>query len=163
MNLSRHRVIPALLCACSLLALVALPGVAVDVVRLSLGSVEGAGWSARAVTLQLSPLDKQHAAIALQAQSALLPAGLGRVSEVTLTCPRARLTKTVVSCAQGTFRVQSSELGRQSLGVAFRSQLGTGHLAADLQGLKIHDGVVVASVVLSDTGWQIDARAQLLS
>ncbi len=163
MSLSRHRVSTALLCACSLLALVALPGVAVDGVRLSVGSVEGAGWSAQAVNLQLSPLDNQHAAIALQAQSALLPAGLGQVSNVELGCARARLTKTVVSCAQGTFKAQSSELGRQNLGIAFRYQLESGHLEADLQGLKLHEGVVNASVALSETGWQVDANARRLS
>lgn len=163
MSLSRHRVSTTLLCACSLLALVALPGVAVDGVRLSVGSVEGAGWSARAVDLQLSPLDNQHAAIALQAQSALLPAGLGQVSNVELTCPRARLMKTEVDCAQGRFKAQSSELGRQSLGIAFRYQLESGHLEVDLQGLKLHEGVVKASVVLSETGWRVDAHAQRLS
>ena len=163
MSLSRHRVGTALLCACSLLALVALPGVAVDVMRLSVGSVEGAGWSAKAVSLQLSPLDNQHAAIALQAKSAMLPAGLGQVSNVELTCPRARLMKTEVDCAQGRFKAQSSELGQQSLGIAFRYQLESGHLEADLQGLKLHEGVVKASVVLSETGWRVDAHARRLS
>ena len=163
MSLSRHRVGTALLCACSLLALVALPGAAVDMMRLSVGSVEGAGWSAKAVSLQLSPLDNQHAAIALQAKSAMLPASLGQVSNVELTCPRARLMKTEVDCAQGRFKAQSSELGLQSLGIAFRYQLESGHLEADLQGLKLHEGVVKASVVLSETGWRVDAHARRLS
>jgi hypothetical protein len=163
MSLPRHRAIAALLSVCSLLALVALPGRAVDVVHLSLGSVEGAGWSARSVRLQLSPLDQQHAAIGLQAKSATLPAELGRVSDLELTCARARLTKTAASCPQGLLRAQSSELGWQRLEIAFRYEFESGHIEADLQGLKVHEGVIDASVRLSEPGWQLDARAQKLS
>lgn len=163
MSLPRHRVITALLCSCSLLALVALPGRAVDVVRLTLGSVEGDGWTAQAVNLQLSPLDSRHAAITLQARSAMLPGGLGKMSDLALSCPRARLTRTMVDCPQGTFEALSSELGRQRLGIVFRYGLESGRLEADLQGLKLHDGQVGATIRLSETGWQFNARARRLS
>ena len=84
MMLPRRRVATALLLASGLLLMAVLPGSAVDVVRWQLGTLDGAGWSAEAVTLQLNWLDDGYAGLLLTAQRAEVRGGLREVSGVTL-------------------------------------------------------------------------------
>ena len=157
----RHRVIPALLL--TLLVIVTLPGFAIDVVHLTLGTLEGPGWSADAVSMQLQRLDERHAGLRLQTQRVTLPEGLGELSGVTLTCARAQLTATAVNCSQGILKAQSTLLGGQNIQTAFSYQLDTGHVNAELLGISIHEGTLALTAELSGTHWQIKARGAALS
>ena len=157
----RHRVIPALLLA--LLVIVTLPGFAIDVVHLTLGTLEGPGWSADAVSVQLQRLDERHAGLRLQTQSVTLPDGLGELSGVTLTCARAQLTATAVNCSQGILKAQSTLLGGQTIQTAFSYQLDTGRVNAELLGISIHEGTLALTADLSGTRWQVKARGAALS
>jgi len=161
MKLPRQRVITALLPA--LLAIAALPGFAVDVVRLKLATLAGPGWSAAALTLQLNRLDERHAGLVLQVQSVALPEGLGELSAVTLSCARAQLTATAVSCASGTLKAHSSVLGRQHIRTSFRYRFDTGRIDTELQGLRAYDGTLAITAHLADTHWQVKARGEALS
>ena len=149
--------------AVGLLVIAALPGFAIDVVRLHLGTLEGPGWSARALILQLNWLDERHAGLVLQAQNVALPEGLGELSAVTLSCARAQLTATQASCAQGTLKAQSSVLGRQNIQTSFRYRFDTGRIDTELQGLHVYDGTLAITANLADTHWQINARGAALS
>lgn len=161
MKLPRQRVITALLPA--LLAIAALPGFAVDVVRLKLATLAGPGWSAAALTLQLNRLDERHVGLVLQVQSVALPEGLGELSAVTLSCARAQLTATAVSCASGTLKAHSSVLGRQHIRTSFRYRFDTGRIDTELQGLRAYDGTLAITAHLADTHWQVKARGEALS
>ena len=158
----RRRVITALLLAGTLVVAV-LPGFAVDVVHLKLGELAGPGWSADAVTVQLQWLDEQHAKLLLQTPGLVLPSGLGELSGVSLSCARAQLTATVLDCAQGAIRAQSTVLGVQHIRTAFRYQLDTGRIDAELTGIRVHDGKLAITASLSDARWQIKARGEALS
>ena len=161
--LSRRRAISALLLAIGLLVIVALPGFAVDVVRLKLGMLAGSGWSAHAVSVQLNWLDERHAGLLLQTQKVVLPEGFGELSGVTLSCARAQLTATEVSCTQGTLKAQSTVLGVQNIQTAFSYQLDTGRIDAELLGIRIHDGTLAITANLADARWQIRIRGAALS
>jgi hypothetical protein len=170
---SRRRDIPALLSASvtrglcwlttGLLLVAALPGLAIDVVYLKLGTLEGPDWSADAVSVQLHRLDERHAGLFLQTQRVALPEGLGELSAVTLSCARAQLTAAAVRCAQGTLTGQSTVLGRQKIQTTFSYQFDTGTVDARLQGVQLHDGTLALTVKLSDTRWQVTARGEALS
>ena len=163
MMVPRRRVLTALLLASGMLLVVALPGVAINVVRLQLGAIEGEGWSADAVTVQLNWLDGQHAGLVLQAQRIALPEGLGELSGVALTCAHARYTTTEVNCTKGTLKAQSSVLGQQQTQVAFRYQFDTAQIDAELLGVHAFDGTLAITAMLSDAHWQIRARGKALS
>jgi hypothetical protein len=163
MMFPRRRVFTALLLASGMLLIVALPGVAIDIARVQLGSLEGEGWSAIAVTVQLNWLDEQHAGLVLQAQSVAMPEALGELSGVTLTCARARYTATEVNCTKGTLKAQSSVLGQQTIQIAFRYQFDTGQIDTGLLGVRVFDGTLAMTAMLSDTHWQIDFRGKGLS
>jgi len=96
-------------------------------------------------------------------QRVALPEGLGELSAVTLSCARALLTATEVSCAQGTLKAQSSVLGRQNIQTSFRYRFDTGHIDTELLGLHVYDGTLAITANLADTHWQIIARGTALS
>jgi len=161
MMLPRRRFIPAL--ASGLLLVAALPGFAVDVVHLKLGTLAGPGWSAQAVSVQLNWLDERHAGLLLQTQRVALPEGLGELTNVTLSCARAQLTATELSCEQGILKAQSTVLGRQNIQTSFRYQLDTGRIDAGLLGVRIHEGTLAITASLSEARWQIRVRGKALS
>jgi hypothetical protein len=163
MMLPRRRVISALLLAIGLLVIAALPGFAIDVVHLKLGTLAGVGWSAHAVSVQLNRLDERHAGLLLQAQKVALPEGFGELSAVTLLCARAQLTTTEVNCAQGTLKAQSTELGRQNIRTSFRYQFDTGSIDTELLGVRMLDGTLAITTNLSDVRWQTSVRGEALS
>ncbi|MGB5180414.1 MAG: hypothetical protein WBP44_17005 [Gammaproteobacteria bacterium] len=159
----RRRVVIALLLASGLLAIAVLPGRAVDVVRLQLGTLDGAGWSAETVTVQLNWLDDGYAGLLLHTQRAALPAGLGELSGVELSCPRAQLTATLANCEQGTLKAHSSVLGRQNIQTRFRYRFDSNRIEVGLSGVRVHDGTLVITAELSGSHWQVNASGEALS
>ena len=158
-----RRVRAALLLAPALLVIAVLPGFAVDLVKLRLGTIAGAGWSAQAITLQLNLLDDRHAGLLLQAQRVVLPDGFGELSALSLSCDRAQITTAAVSCAEGTLKTQSTLLGQQHIPLTFLYQLDSGRIDTSLRGIQAYDGTLALKARLSDTRWQIDAEGAALS
>jgi len=163
MMLPRRRVVMAVLLAGGLFALLTLPGRALEHISLSLGTVNGAGWSARAVTARVGLLDAGYAALVVQAERLTLPEGLGTLANVTLSCERARLTATLASCEQGTLAARSSLYGAQTIQTAFRYRLDSGDLDAGLAGIAVQGGELTLTITLQSGGWQLTARAAALS
>ncbi|MCG6901035.1 MAG: hypothetical protein LJE75_13685 [Gammaproteobacteria bacterium] len=163
MMLSRQRAVTAFLLATGLLTLAILPGHAIDVVRLKLGTLEGEGWSAQAVSVELNWLDEGVAGLLLQAEHAVFPEAIGELSGVSLSCPRAQLTATEVHCAKGVLKAKSSVLGQQHIQIAFKYQLETGRIDTELRGVRVHDGTLALSAHLSESRWQLDASGTALS
>jgi hypothetical protein len=163
MMLPRRRIATALLLASGLLFMAILPGFAVDVVRLQLGTLDGAGWSAEAVTVQLNWLDDDHAGLLLTTQRAELPEVLGELSGLTLSCARARLTATSASCTQGRLKAHSSVLGAQDIQTRFDYRFDSGRIEVGLSGIRVLDGTLAMTANLSESLWQINASAEALS
>ena len=163
MMLPRRRVVIAFLLAAGLLVIAILPGFAIDVVRLELGTLEGEGWSAETVTVQLNWLDEGYAGLLLNTQRVELPEGLGELSGVELSCARARLTATAASCAQGLLKAHSSVLGRQTIQTSFRYHFESGRIDASLSGVRVHDGTLAITANLSASHWQLNASGKALS
>jgi len=163
MMFSRRRALTALLLASGLLAIAVIPGHAIDVVRLKLGTLEGTGWSAQAVSVELNWLDAGHAGLLLHTQRAVLPGGLGELSGVSLSCPRAQLTATEVGCSRGVLKAQSSVLGQQHIQIAFHYQSDSGAIDTEWLGIRVHEGTLDLTAHLSGEHWQIDARGKALS
>jgi hypothetical protein len=163
MMLSRQRAVTAFLLATGLLTLAILPGHAIDVVRLKLGTLEGEGWSAQVVSVELNWLDEGVAGLLLQTEHAVFPEAIGELSGVSLSCPRAQLTATEVHCAKGVLKAKSSVLGQQHIQIAFKYQLETGRIDTELRGVRVHDGTLALSAHLSESRWQLDASGTALS
>ena len=73
-----------------------------------------------------------------------LPEGLGELSGVSLSCPRAQLTATEVRCAKGVLKAQSSVLGQQAIQISFHYQFDSGRIDTELLGIRVHDGTLAS-------------------
>ena len=143
--------------------LVVLPGAAVESVKLKLGTLEGAGWSAHEVTLQLGLLDDSHAAVLLQADAVVLPDAIGSFTELALSCADAIVTSVQLDCADGTLKAQSAVFGPQHIKTVFRYRLADGRIDVQLQGIHVLGGELALSAVVADGDWQLDVNGRALS
>ena len=163
MMLSRRRVRFVALLASGLLAVGILPGHAIETASLKLGTLEGAGWSAHAVTLDVASLDAAHVRLQLQAQAVMLPGDQGRVGGLRLDCAAAQLTPERLDCPAGSLSVQSGVLGRQQLPVTFRYRFSDGHIDANLSNVRILGGRLALTASYAATGWRLHLRGSELS
>jgi hypothetical protein len=163
MSVPGRRVWLVLLCLPGLLLLGALPGLAFNATTLELGALQGDGWSAEGLQLQLNLLDDSHASILLQAQTALLPEPLGRLTGLQLECSAAELTAARLECRDGVLRLQSGQYGQQQIRARFGYRFTDKQLTFDLSGLRLLGGTLALRGALAAGGWQIDIDADRLS
>jgi hypothetical protein len=163
MMLSRRRARTIVLLACGLLALGILPGHAIETASLNLGTLEGEGWSAQAVTLEVELLDAAHVRLQLQAQAVMLPADHGRLGGLRLECAMAQLTPEWLACTDGSLSLQSGVLGRQQLPVTFRYRFSDGRIDASLSNVRILGGRLALTASYAATGWQLHLTGNDLS
>lgn len=161
--LSRRRVRTVVLLASGLLALAFLPGHAIEMASLKLGTLEGSGWSAQAVTLDVALLDATHVRLQLQAQAIVLPGDHGRLAGLRLDCAVAELTAERVECPAGSLSLQSGVLGRQQLPVKFRYQLSDGRVDASLDNVQLMGGQLALTASHGAAGWRLHVRGNNLT
>jgi hypothetical protein len=163
MMLSRSRVRTVALLALGLLVPGIPPGYAIESASLKLGTLEGAGWSAQAVTLEVEWLDATHVRLQLQAQAVMLPGEHGRLGGLLLECAVAQLTPERVDCPAGSLGLQSGVLGRQQLPVTFRYRFSDGHIDANLSNVRMLGGRLVLKARSGASGWRLDLRGSGLA
>jgi len=163
MSVPGRRVLLALLCLPGLLLVEVLPGLAFNTTVLDLGELEGEGWSAAGLQLQINLLDDGHAHILLQAQTALLPEPLGKLSDLQLECSAAELTAARLDCRDGLLRLQSGQHGRQQIRTRFGYRFADRQLSFDLDGISLLGGRLAARGELAAGSWKIDVEANGLS
>jgi len=155
MALPRHRDLIASLLAVLLLAAAALPAHAFDAASLTLGNLDGAGWSARDLAVQFEWLDESHVRLQLEAASASLPEPLGNMSGLSLECARAVLTTTQLKCPAGVLKVRSHAYGRQSIRIAFTYRFSDSRVDAQLRKVRLWGGLLALDATLRQQAWQL--------
>ena len=157
------KVVAFMLSVVYLLAVPALPVHAVDGAALQLGRVEGAGWHATGVTLQIDWHALNRAAIVLQAGEAALPDPLGGLTNVRLECKDAGLSVGEISCPAGFLDISSTLLGKQHMPVSFRYALAEGRLEARLTGVRYAGGQFRLTVSHDSERWSLGIRGNRFS
>jgi hypothetical protein len=140
-----------------------LPGFAFTTTSLELGALEGDGWNATGVQLQLNLLDDSHAHILLQAQTALFPEPLGELTDLQLECRAAVLTAARLECRDGLLRLQSDRHGRQQIHTRFGYRFADRQLSFDLDGISLLGGQLAARGELAAGSWDVSIDARGLS
>jgi hypothetical protein len=163
MNVPVRRVLLALLCLPGLLVVGAMPGSAVTTTILELGELQGDGWNAAGLQLQINLLGDSHAHIQLLAQTALLPEPLGKLSDLQLECRTTELTATKLDCRDGVLRLQSDQHGRQQIPVHFGYRFADRQLRFDLQGIALLGGRLAVRGELAGGSWNIAIDGEGLS
>jgi hypothetical protein len=157
------RVVAFILSVVCLLAVPALPGYAIDGVALRLGRVEGAGWHASDVMLQIEWHALKRAAVVLQAGRAVLPDPLGVLTDLTLECADASLTAEKISCTDGMLNATSTLLGKQRIPVAFLYHRNDGRIEARLTGVRYAGGQFQLTVSHSGERWSLGLKGSRFS
>jgi hypothetical protein len=152
MTFSSRRGVSALLLALGLLVFGILRGFAYDSVGLKLGTLEGPGWSARDVAVQLGWLDESHARLQLSIASASVHALPGLLSDLDLSCDRAVLKAGDIHCPDARLRLHSSEYGRQNIRVSFRYFPESASWDVKIKGARLPLGKVTAALAAAGVG-----------
>jgi len=160
---SRRRVRTVALLASGLLAPAIPPVHAFETVSLTLGTLEGSGWSAQAVTLDAEWLDATRVRLQLQAQALVLPGDQGRLGGLRLDCPAAELTAERLDCTAGNLHLQSGVLGPQQLQATFRYRFSDGRIDASLDNVRLMGGQLALAASQAAAGWQLRVRGNDLA
>ncbi len=157
------RVITGLLSGVGLLAVASFTGLAFDEAGITLGSVSGTGWSAEDVALHTGWSQSGQTSVLLTAARAELPAPLGTVTGVKLTCPSLQLDAETIHCPAGTLEGQSAGLGRQQIEASFRYRNSDGRLQVRLGGIRYAGGRLTVAAVYTAADWTLDVEGSRLS
>jgi hypothetical protein len=135
---------------------------AVDDVELEIERIEGQGWSAEGVTLELGlPSQGVISQVNSQATIARLRwTAAGQVwRNVSVRCPSVELSATKIACANASIALTIPALGTQQLHAALAYDRRSGAIAFDAQAPRLAGGAVRVRGSLESAGWQ--ARVDL--
>ena len=131
---------------------------AIDALTLSIGDVQGDGWSARDVTVsfELSAAGKTLAR--LHAARLTMFPELGPISDVDLECPDPVVKEPEFSCRQARVKGQFGRLGRQQFTAQAAYDSDRGTLTFSTSALKVAGGTARLNGRWLESGWQIEIR-----
>jgi hypothetical protein len=132
---------------------------AVDDVALHIERVDGDGWSATDVVVDLG-LPEKNALVRARVGRLNVPALSQTLTDVRIDCPVLDLRGDVIACAKARVLADWPALGKQSLDAKLSYGRVDGSLDVALQGLRIGDGRVAVQGTLRDAGWNAKVRLQ---
>jgi len=134
----------------------------VEEIILTLGDIEGAGWSLRGVEARLAWLDDHTAMLRLKAAKAVLPEPLGSISELNGDCPRLVITPQRVSCHEGRLQLGPGYPGARHPRIEFDYRIDSGRLKLAVDRLEVDGGRVAANIELERAGWKLTVQGSAL-
>ena len=130
---------------------------AVEHVSFEIERVDGAGWSAEGLNLQLEL--PQRAAATVTVTRLKLDAQQQELRNVRIECRALEISASLLACGQARIVAKESPLGPQVLSGAVRYDRASGEVEIDLNGLRVGAGQVAIAAGLQESGWR--ARLQL--
>lgn len=144
-----------------LLCLVSFSAKAIEQFRLQLGTLQGPGWQAEGVELATDGLFSGSGQGTLRIPRLELPAPVGEITDLELTCTKLELSGNGIGCRQG--RLVGKEVLRLALAGDIRFEYAFGgklSLSIDLD--RFAGGQLAASVQLSEDERSVRLRARRL-
>ena len=132
---------------------------AVDDVTLYIERVDGDGWSASDVAVDLG-LPEKNALVRARVGKLNVPALSQTLTDVRIECPSLNLSGDVIACAKARVLADWPALGKQSLDATLSYGRADGSLDVALRGLRVGDGRVALQGTLRDAGWNAKVRLQ---
>ena len=126
---------------------------AIDNLDLDIDRIDGAGWSAEGISLQvdLPQRTRAHATIA----RLRVPGQSEPMRDVRIDCLEFELTDAIIACHDAQIAAASSPLGKQRLSGRLAYQRPTGAIDLDLRNVRIGGGSSVLHASLGDKGWSV--------
>lgn len=132
---------------------------AVDDVTLQIERVDGDGWSASDVVVDLG-LPEKNTLVRARVGRLNVPALSQTLTDVRIECPKLDLSGDVISCSKARVLANWPALGKQALDAKLSYGRADGSLDFAIQGLRVADGRVALQATLRDAGWNAKARLQ---
>ena len=137
-------------------------GHSIEEVGVSLGAIEGTGWSLKDLAARLVWRDASHAALRLTTAKVVLPEPLGNITNLHGECLQGSITPQAMTCHDGIFRLDSDYLGAQQLHLDFDYRFASGRLVLAVDRLRVDGGTVGAKLELQPTGWILSVKGDAL-
>lgn len=126
---------------------------AIDDVALEIERIEGEGWTAEGVVLELGlPADGVTSRATLARLHLAASAHVFR--DVRITCPEVELSAARIACANATVALTMPAIGPQQLRGAIAYDRRSGAIDAEVRAPRFAGGAVHARALLQSTGWR---------
>ncbi|MGH8530477.1 MAG: hypothetical protein ACRETN_11675 [Nevskiales bacterium] len=149
-----------------LLLLLAWPVLALAVERMTLSAaaIEGNGWHARDVAIELdlaqTPNRKVGGAASIRIGALELPAPLGSLRSITLTCPQLETSAERLACRGAQLVGLGQGLSGKPAELDFEYVAATAALNAELRALRLYGGALNLQLAMDETGTRLRGQLQ---
>ncbi|HXG27992.1 MAG TPA: hypothetical protein VNJ47_03980 [Nevskiales bacterium] len=133
---------------------------ALDRVGLVIGRLQGNGWQAEGVRVQLA---LARGSGELRATVVKLPAPVGELRDLQVRCQPLQIDDTAIHCPRARFRLLQNDLDAPDFGGGFRYEFATGALQFHVDDLPLGGTRIKASVRQQNTTWRAELSAPALS
>ncbi len=132
-------------------ALLPVQGVAVAGLEMALGRIQGAGWSANDVRIQVTVGVDGGNVMQLRAESVGLPPPFASLRDVTVVCRSISAEDGKLDCPSGELSLRS---GGQTVSTTFRFERTPEVTRFALTATRVHDALLEIELAAQPTGWR---------
>jgi hypothetical protein len=131
---------------------------AVDAIVLEVRELVVAGIPVEGASVRLDLLTDEHTRLALKAQSATLPDPVGKLTGLSLDCPRPVIADPRFGCAAGRFTGRGGPTGTVDMNIAAEMRTDTGITTFSGRDFKVAGTTAAFDGRMDAKGWQVKAR-----
>ncbi|HEY5807997.1 MAG TPA: hypothetical protein VIT67_08510 [Povalibacter sp.] len=125
---------------------------AVERVTFEVERIDGAGWSAEGVAVQIDVPERTTATATVARLK--LSSSQQELRNVRIECPAVEISADLMTCSHARLTGNFPQLGEQSLAGRLSYARETGALAMQLDGLRLGEGKAGIAATLDATGWR---------
>jgi hypothetical protein len=129
------------------------PAQAIERIKLQLANLDGSGWHAQQLELQVQ-LGRAHITAQITVKQASLDGVAEPVRDIVIECAEVQLQDERFACPQARIHGRFPVLGEQRLNAAMSYGRRNGAIAMQLQNIKLAKGQASLAVQLQDELWQ---------
>lgn len=149
----------AILGAITFSVIVATAVRALDDVSLHIDSIEGDGWTANGIAVDLD-LPRQETLVRANVARLYVKALGQTLTNIRVECPKLDVGVETIACRQARVFADWPALGKQSLRANLAYGRSDGSLDVVLDGIRVGDGRMAVRGVVRDSGWNASAELQ---
>jgi hypothetical protein len=157
---TRHCLLATCLAAALCLLALSPRSSAIEELALSVGDIQGDGWSAHDVSIAFELGADGKSVVRLRTARLTMFPELGPISDVDLECPNPVVNGPEFSCAQARVKGQFGRLGRQQFTAKAAYDSTRGTLTFSTSALRIAGGAAYLSGQWLESGWRVEIRNQ---
>ncbi|MHB8745118.1 MAG: hypothetical protein ACYC7I_01125 [Gammaproteobacteria bacterium] len=133
-----------------------------DDISLHFGALAGTGWQAQNIDIQLTGLTTSASALRVHIGTLDLPAPLGPLKDLQLTCAAVQLQPEAVECRAGQLHAVGAWLAADTIPVAFSYRVLERAVRVTLKNARVAGGQLSVEARSDAQAWRLDYDARQL-